>query len=112
MTDKEKLVELLWQCVDIDTPFGEIADHLIANGVTFQKWIPVAERLPEDLKENKDKKIIPCLVAYPPYRNGRLVTQFRQRKYDADYGWYWPKMGGMNITHWMPLPEGPKEADE
>lgn len=25
----------------------DVADHLIANGVTIQKWIPVTERLPE-----------------------------------------------------------------
>ena len=25
-----------------------VADHLIANGVTIQRWIPVTERLPED----------------------------------------------------------------
>ena len=40
MTDREKLVDLLWQCVDIDTPFGEIADFLIANGVSFTPAVP------------------------------------------------------------------------
>lgn len=35
MTDRERLVELLWKCVDMDTPFGEIADYLISNGVTI-----------------------------------------------------------------------------
>ena len=28
----------------------KIADHLIANGVTIQKWIPVTERLPKSLR--------------------------------------------------------------
>lgn len=31
-----------------DTKICEIADHLIANGVTIQKWIPVTERLPQE----------------------------------------------------------------
>lgn len=52
MDVREKLVELLY------TPFlqykikelsdtGDIADHLIANGVTVQEWISVDDRLPE-----------------------------------------------------------------
>lgn len=60
MTDREKLIlmieekdEHLWGLEDDDIfgidyhNFGELADHLLANGVTFQKWIPVTERLPE-----------------------------------------------------------------
>ena len=56
---REKLIELL-QCVPqpeaiiAGQRYGKqlisasrIADHLIANGVTVQQWIPVAERLPE-----------------------------------------------------------------
>ena len=51
---KEKLLELL-----MDKPFGrateeeetehieDVADYLVANGVTVQEWIPVTERLPE-----------------------------------------------------------------
>ena len=56
---KEKLIELL---CNLPTPefvigtrragkklitAGFIADHLIANGVTVQKWISVKDRLPE-----------------------------------------------------------------
>ena len=57
MTDREKLIELI---TDIENeivrayPYTtntfrieETADHLLANGVTIQKWIPVSERLPE-----------------------------------------------------------------
>jgi len=52
MTDREKLIELL---KDDDCPLlwihGDVknlANYLIANGVTIQKWIPVTERLPEE----------------------------------------------------------------
>lgn len=63
MTDREKLIELIEEndrrccgaiCeVCLYTKEGEVcqsamlADHLIANGVTVQQWIPVTERLPE-----------------------------------------------------------------
>lgn len=73
------------------------------------KWIPVSERLPEDLPENKGKKVINCIVAHSPYNNGKLTSQFRQRKWDKrDNKWYWSKIGGSTVTHWMPLPEPPK----
>ena len=37
----------------------EIADHLIANGVTVQEWISVDDRLPEE-KENDNVVIYPA----------------------------------------------------
>lgn len=40
MADREKLIDLLWQCVDLDTPDDEIADYLLSNGVTFTPAIP------------------------------------------------------------------------
>ena len=53
---KEKLVELIDDYTDPLTvrdihkeDFAEkFADHLIANGVTVQQWIPVTERLPAE----------------------------------------------------------------
>ena len=75
------------------------------------KWIPVSERLPEDLPENKGKKVINCIVAHAPYTNGKLTSQFRQRKWgNWDDKWYWSKNGGCTVTHWMPLPQPPKEG--
>ena len=54
MDVREKLVELLDDMQRSGTGyFGnaienkKIADHLIANGVTVQKWISVDDRLPE-----------------------------------------------------------------
>ena len=50
MTDIEKLIELLKSSRDVwvaDSSAKILADHLIANGVTVQQWIPVAERLPD-----------------------------------------------------------------
>ena len=53
---REKLIELLETVVspkevlcdgEVLVSTARVADHLIANGVTIQKWIPVTERLPE-----------------------------------------------------------------
>ena len=104
---REKLIELLKK-----TPIAEInghiaeaevcfvshvfesmADHLIANGVTIQKWIPVTERLPEE-----DVRVLVWLgtgdITYTQIDTDRLHKKKWRR---------WTK----NVTHWMPLPEPP-----
>lgn len=56
MDAREKLIEILKQAPFEGKVLDEwwweekikmIADHLIANGVTVQNWIPITERLPE-----------------------------------------------------------------
>ena len=53
MDVKEKLVELLDNAIiDSDDNYGfpnttQVADHLIAHGVTVQEWISVEDELPE-----------------------------------------------------------------
>ena len=70
-----------------------IANHLIANGVTIQKWIPVTERLPEE-----DVRVLVWLgtgdITYTQIDTDRLHKKKWRR---------WTK----NVTHWMPLPEPP-----
>ena len=49
---REKLIALLTGTPNLffdPAKAKEIADYLIANGVTVQKWIPVTERLPEEM---------------------------------------------------------------
>jgi hypothetical protein len=130
MTDvREKLVELLCEAHSkatdaeafADATYAQQlemeADHLIANGVSIQRWIPVEERLPEDDGE---------YLAVGNYfgwwwavlmfaKDGRKVDEydFHERWenvwYDFDrdcghciYG---------SVTHWMPLPQTPKEDE-
>ena len=54
MTDRERLLEILnvpiYPHENVD-PVEAVADYLLDNGVTFQKWIPVTEQLPEDNKK-------------------------------------------------------------
>lgn len=61
----------------------------------FNRWIPVTERLPEPTEN-------PVLVPYA----GSVWTAWRH----ADY---WELGGVLNtvcVTHWMPMPEPPKEV--
>lgn len=118
MAKEKLLIELINEYFGVDAAyFGvdpvELATHLIANGVTVSKWIPVSERLPEDdlLKDSK-VKLIKVLVFYKTSMGVPVVrTQIRQkgRRYHRDE-WCWAKFEP--ITHWMPLPEAPKECDE
>ena len=99
---REKLIELLdshkcpWLAGNTECPLGCnncIADHLIANGVTVQKWIPVTERLPE-----KGKRV----VAYKGYTF--LAKIVGNQWFDVEWNCY-----RYGVTHWMPLPEPPKD---
>ena len=95
MIDREKLIGLL-QTAPMDImgnhPIGSIADWLIANGVTVQRWIPVTERLPEEntavIVATDRGDAFQCLYAYD--------------------GWDLWEGHIINITHWMPLPDPPK----
>ena len=74
---REKLIELI-SSVKVQTlsflpprPISEdytpyfietIADNLIANGVTVQKWIPVTERLPET-----EKRVLVAITRHSKY---------------------------------------------
>ena len=90
---REKLIELLEQSYfnSIET----LADDLIANGVTIQRWIPVTERLPDS-----GKCVLICTEygtaegSYSAYNKSWI--QFRWNAKD------------LKVTHWMPLPEPPK----
>ena len=95
---KEKLVELLDDSTVIfppDDTVERLADHLIANGVTIQEWIPVEERLP------KNGEMVLC----------NTVGCFEVLQYDGranDWCGMTKCYPLSYVTHWMPLPELPK----
>lgn len=111
MNDREKLIALIRHCTACEECHdADIADHLLANGVTIQRWIPVTERLPD---------LIPCGAgtAYSEAVNvltsGRkvLTAIWNGTDFFADDE-FW-EAEGEEITHWtpvlLPLPEPPKE---
>lgn len=75
-------------------------------------WIPVTERLPEDdLPKDSKKKVIKVLVAYQTSTGVWVVrtnTRQKERWYKSK-NWDWAVTNP--ITHWMPLPEPPKEVE-
>ena len=100
MAMREKLIELLSQVQYLGGLEEKIADHLIANGVTIQKWIPVTERLPDTssmyiVTVEKLYGITYSDVAYFDALSKKWGTNTHH--YSCD-----------KVTHWMPLPEPPK----
>lgn len=72
-------------------------DHLIANGVTVQRWIPVTERLPNPYEN---------VIGWTKYRERGVVSHNGKRfVWEDDEGDY------AHVTHWMPLPDAPKDGD-
>ena len=103
MTDREKLIGLLQTSpMDImgNHPVGSIADWLIANGVTFQRWIPVTESLPES-----DELVLlaRCYRQYRYVEIGKIIGGEAYCYSDV----YKINRGAHKLTHWMPLPEPP-----
>ena len=98
---REKLIELLKSGGVRDFPFNAaLADHLIANGVTIQKWIPVTERLPD--KHGKYLTVVPS--RWVGVEHGIWVIWYHPKSgfYDSDPEWGDIEMD--DVTHWMPLP--------
>lgn len=102
MDVRKQLIKLLYKPflqhkIDKLSDTGDIADHLIANGVTVQEWISVTERLPEE-----DYTFV--LVLVETWKRTVGVALY------AEHGFYNPLAENtpMNVTHWMPLPNPPK----
>ena len=95
---KEKLSDLLYEASrGADTEryiFDQMADYLIANGVTVQEWIPVTERLPRE-----DTRVLVWLV------DG--ACKYTRMDTDRLHNNKWVRWRGY-VTHWMSLPEPPK----
>ena len=110
MDVREKLVELIesaryWG----SNTSEEIADYLIAHGVTVQEWISVEDKLPP---YNRD-----VLVYRPNMAMKILVDNYAWHYRDDDDEWYedWALYGKDTngnpvVTHWMPLPHLPKDV--
>ena len=99
MDVREKLVELLDRFVyDEWYGNGDIAEKLISNGVTVQEWISVEDRLPENIA---NRVLVVCErsngVFYAHYEKPFWINLETDKPFIS------------TVTHWMPLPEPPKE---
>jgi hypothetical protein len=126
MTDREKILKLIDEAKNKDFTIcndhpvckdcpakkddvycheGIIADHLIANGVTLQQWIPVTERLPETggyyLVHQMNPKFRTSFIQHARYSETKERWLGAQAMCSLDY-----------VTHWMPLPNPPKGENE
>ena len=96
---REKLIELVTAAL-CNQSAEEVADHLIANGVTVQKWIPVTERLPEHFGQFS--------VTVTEVDGCRYVDFAMFDPYTKQWKTSLCIFYGEKVTHWMPLPEPPK----
>lgn len=115
MTDREKLVQLIDEVAEgtifvsageqqVSINSDDIADHLIANGVTVQQWRDAKTEPPKEWK-GADEYLINYMVFSP--------------EFGVDVGTYvepaqrWVVLGlPVPVTHWMPLPEAPQKKEE
>ena len=106
---REKLIDLVHDALNsVSWDWGDYpdvdgaADILIANGVTLDnqvsssKWIPVSERLPKEFEN---------VLVYDS-SDGMVEEAFITRHNE----WVGVPMSD-TVTHWMPLPEPPKEGE-
>lgn len=112
---KEKLVDLLDQFVYDDWyGNGDIAEKLIANGVTVQEWISVKDRLPEVVSTHKGyrntiKKSIRVLCVCVQKSGKTMVKEGYCEWYNDCPEPRWQIPGTIDeVTHWQYLPQPPK----
>ena len=102
MDVREKLIEILRKPIfphELVDPTEAVADYLLDNGVTVQKWISVKDELPEI------GGYVVCIAKRNPFsRFMPMVARIEKN------GWVNPMTEQYisEVTHWMPLPVPPK----
>jgi hypothetical protein len=110
---REKLIELLKDNPALDAldddGYAMGADHLIANGITVQKWIPVTERLPSKEEytaksEDGTEYYVRLLIAYKTD-----IVEYEIGYYDG-YKWLteMPMRIIKDVVAWMLFPNMPQ----
>ena len=74
----------------------------------MNEWISVKDRLPEI-----DGNVL-VIVNGRPHKNVTLESAYELAEFSPAFGWImemWPEWETPDVTHWMPLPEPPEEAN-
>lgn len=104
MTDRDKLIEL---CKDLETlpccdTYEGQADHLIANGVT----VGDANNATTTWRHaNEPPKEAGYYLVAVKNEHGRKYT--KSTYYHGNGHWF----ANQSVTHWIPLPQPPKEVE-
>jgi hypothetical protein len=117
----DELIKLLRVCEERDTCGGcpylgtgecdnkaekaaDAVEELLQKMQQLPRWIPVTERLPE--------KNGPYLCCWKASADEKMHIA-RIMVWRADTGWMnaWDEPMSKYVTHWMPLPESPKEGE-
>lgn len=69
------------------------------------EWISVKDRLPED-----ERDVLTCFY-HKPHLNMRFISVSSYFVFDSIPHWQYESIG-IVVTHWMDLPELPKEEEE
>ena len=78
----------------------DVVDTIEALEAAQPKWISVEDRLPD-----VGEKVMVCGV-----KNGMQVGAFRGKlRPGNNRRWWWKKDTILEVTHWMPIPQMPKE---
>ena len=110
---RDRLIEILneahqeyYSRLDFTKTYIEaLADHLLANGVTVQRWIPASEPPEEGV-------LVLTLANGKPCEEITLHQAYELGRYGSDGEWFvegWPEWYGAEVTHWQPYPKPPKE---
>lgn len=118
---RERLIELVKKVpygISVGATFEQhfcekVADHLLENGVTVQKWISVKDRLPEETQgflvvlNNEDFDLRVFNSKNEPWQT---------YSYMLDKFLFLDDKGELHttnrVTHWMPLPTAPNEDEQ
>ena len=117
MPDREKVMKGLECCIDINAesscrecpyynhercdPDDVLRDALALLKEQEAQWIPVTERLPE----------IGRVVLAMGHRSASTGQFQGLQKSQDHFLWNWKGHTIRYVSHWMPLPEPPKEED-
>ena len=121
MDVREKLMEILqdeknpvWRWFPNNASMMQLADYLIANGVTVQKWISVKDKLPEIVSihtgyRSTVKKSIRVLCVCVQKSGKTMVKEGYCEWYNDYQEPRWQIPGTIDeVTHWQYLPHPPK----